>query len=347
MLTSKLQFWIYRLKTIAKSFRMLYSLPAEKLDAFLNSYIIYDHDWVDEEAMVREMGKEYPQVVKQKLIDYYSVLNHLCAIGQVEKMYIPPAVDLSQSIIANQALFEKRMWKDLGLGLGQKVLDVGCGRGRIASHAASYTGAHVTGVNIDADQLESAEKFSKGHGLGPLTHFKRWDLNQAPYPFPDASFDAIYEVQVFSLAKDLGQTLKEMHRLLKPGGKFACLEWVILDAYNAKNPYHLHLMKQIKPLIGAIGNPTVGKWVKALEGAGFKIQINENASLNGLQAPLIQAADKFYTRLGKAINLLVQCKILPKHFNTLFERLSRGGEAFIEADRLRLVSTSHYIVAQK
>ncbi len=347
MLASKIQFWGYRLKTIARSFRELYSLPKEKLDAFLNSYIIYDHDWADEAAMIQAMGLDYAQVVKQKLVDYYSVLNHLCAIGQVEKMYIPPAIDLSKSLIGNQTLFERRMWKDLALSQKSRVLDVGCGRGRIASHAASHTSAHVTGVNIDTGQLESAEKFAKGNGLSQTTHFQKWDLNQAPYPFPDESFDAIYEVQVFSLSKDLNKTFKELYRLLKRGGRFACLEWVLLDAFNSKNPYHGHLMKQIKPLLGAIGNPTVDKYVKALEKAGFKVLINENASIDGLQAPLIENADKFYTRLGKLINLLVRAKLLPKHFNTLFERLCRGGEAFIEADRLRLVSTSHYIVAQK
>lgn len=347
MLASKLQFWGYRLKTIANSFKVLYSLPPEKLDAFMDSYIIYDHDWVDEDAMIQAMGKDYAKVIKQKLIDYYSVLNHLCALGQVEKMYIPPAIDLSKSIIGNQTLFERRMWSDLGLNKKSKVLDVGCGRGRIASHAAAHTGAHVTGVNIDSNQLDSAQKFAKGNGLAKQTHFQHWDLNQTPYPFADESFDAIYEVQVFSLSKDLSKTFKELHRMLKPGGKFACLEWVLLDAFDPKNPYHGHLMKQIKPLIGAIGNPTVSKYTDALKKAGFKVVINENASINGLQAPLIQNADKFYTRLGKTINMLVKCKILPKHFNTLFERLSRGGEAFVEADRLRLVSTSHYIVAQK
>lgn len=347
MLKSKMQFWLYRLKTIVKSFRVLYSLPQEKLESFLDSYVIYDHDWVEEKELIRSLGPEYAQVVKQKLIDYYSVLNHLCALGQVEKMYIPPAMDLNRSIIANQTLFEKRMWSDLGVKKGARVLDVGCGRGRIASHCAAHTGAHVTGVNIDADQLESAGKFVRGNGLDQQTHFQPWDLNQTPYPFADGTFDAIYEVQVFSLSKDLHKTFKELHRLLKPGGKFACLEWVILDAYNQENHHHRHLMKQIKPLIGAIGNPTIGKYVAALEAAGFEVLINENASLNGLQAPLIQSADKFYTRLGKTIQFLVRCKVLPAHFNTLFERLSRGGEAFVEADRLRLVSTSHYIVARK
>lgn len=347
MLASKLQFWGYRLKTIANSFRVLYSLPPEKLDAFLNSYEIYDHDWVDQKAMAATFGPDYEAVIKQKLIDWYSVLNHLCALGQVEKMYIPPAIDLSKNLIENQVLFERRMWSDLGLNEKSKVLDIGCGRGRIASHAASSTGAHVTGVNIDSDQLESAQKFTKSKGLSKATHFQHWDLNQIPFPFKDGAFDAIYEVQVFSLSKDLTKNFKEIHRLLKPGGRFACLEWVVLDAYDPKDPYHRRLMKLTKPVLGAIGNPTIQDYVQAMEKAGFKVLVNENASINGFQAPLIQKADKFFTRLSKLLTLLVKCKILPKHFNTLFKRLSEGGQDFVEADRLRLGTTSHYFVAQK
>ncbi len=344
---SAVNFWFYRLSTIARSFKVLYKLPQDKLEAFLQSYVIYDHDWADEKKMIEEFGAEYVKKVKQKLIDYYSVLNHLCALGQVEKMYIPPAIDLSKSIIDNQTLFERRMAKDLGLKKGSKVLDVGCGRGRVASHMASHTGAHVTGVNIDHDQLASAKKFAAAKGLAKQTHFQEWDLNEIPFPFADQSFDAIYEIQVFSLSKNREKLFREIHRLLKPGAKFGCLEWILLDDYNEKNPEHAHLMKQIKPLIGAIGNPTVKQYVKELEKAGFSVVISENASLNGLQAPLIENADKFYTRLAKVLDRLVQFKVLPVHFNTLFERLSRGGQAFIEADRKKLVTTSYYIVAQK
>lgn len=346
-LKSKAQFLGYRISTILRSFKVLYSLPPEKLNAFLDSYVIYDHDWVNEEALVKELGQDYCHEVKKKLVDYYSVLNHLCAIGQVEKMYIPPAIDLTKSIIENQNLFERKMANDLGIKKGQKVLDVGCGRGRIANHMASLSKAHVTGINIDADQLESAKKFAKTKGMTRQCSFKFGDINSLPFDFEEASFDAIYEVQVFSLSKNLEKLFKELHRLLKPGGKFACLEWVILDHYDPKNPEHLALMKQVKPVIGAIGNPTVGHYVEALKKAGFKIVINENASIDGLQAPLIENADHFYTRLGKIIHFLVRCKILPVHFNTLFERLSRGGKAFVEADRKRLVTTTHYIVAQK
>ncbi|HAB99901.1 MAG TPA: hypothetical protein DCE71_08780 [Parachlamydiales bacterium] len=345
--TAKMQFWFYRLGTILKSIKTLYSLPQEKIDAFLNSYDIYDHDWADEKQLIEKMGLDYYQKVQGKLVDYYSVLNHLCSIGQVEKMYIPPAIDLSASIIANQALYEKRMCRDLGIQPGHQVLDIGCGRGRIASHVASLTGAHVTGINIDPNQLESARRFAAGNGLSEKCQFKQGDLNSIPLPFTDASLDAVYQVQVFTYSKDLPALAKDIYRILKPGCKIACLDWVRLPDYSPDNSEHAELMKRIKPLIGAIGTPSIEEYENAFKQAGFKVVISENASLDGLQAPLIENADKFFTRATRAIQTLVKWRLLPKHFKALFDRLTQDGQAFVEADRKRLVTTSYYLVAQK
>ena len=344
---SKVQFWFYRLSTICRSLKTLYSLPSEKIDAFLNSYIIYDHDWKNEEQLIHAMGKDYYQEVKKKIGDYYSVLNHLCSIGQVEKMYIPPALDLSESIIANQALFEKKMVRDLGITKGNKVLDIGCGRGRVASHIASISGAEIFGMNIDSDQLECAKRFVLGSGLSKQCQFKLADMNDTPFPFADGSLDAIYQIQVFTYSKDLKRLFADLHRILKPGGKLAFLEWVQLGNYNSANPHHLSLMKRVKPLIGAIGTPSPEEYIDLLKKAGFEILISENASIDGLQAPLIENADRFFTRITRLIKVLVKWKILPAHFQALFNRLTQDGQAFVEADRLGLVTTSYYIVAQK
>jgi len=346
-IASKLQFWSYRLSTICKSFKTLYSLPQEKIDAFLNSYNIYDHDWVNEEQLIEKMGAGYYKEIQKKLVDYYSVLNHLCAIGHVEKMYIPPAIDLSKSIIANQILFEEKMSRDLGVGKGSKVLDIGCGRGRVANHVASFTGAHVIGINIDAGQLEAARQFAAGKGMTEQCQFKFGDLNDIPLPFADNSLDAVYQIQVFSLSKNLEKLFKDLYRILKPGAKLACLDWVRLSKYDGNNPEHVSLMKRIKPLIGAIGTPSVEEYVGLLRNVGFEVAISENASVGGFQAPLIENADRFFTRVNRAIQFLVRWKILPGHFKALFDRLTKDGEAFIEADRKGLVTTSYYIVAQK
>ncbi len=56
---SKLQFKFYRMSTVMKSFITLYTFPTEKIDAFLNSYNIYDHDWVNEDQLIKDMGKDY------------------------------------------------------------------------------------------------------------------------------------------------------------------------------------------------------------------------------------------------------------------------------------------------
>ncbi len=346
-LKPKINFWFYRLSTIAKSFKTLYTLPQEKIDAFMNSYIIYDHDWSNEEALLRTLGKDYYEEIKKKLIDYYSVLNHLCAIGQVEKMYIPPAMDLNASIIQNQKLFEKKMAKDLTVGKGSKVLDIGCGRGRVAAHVASLTSAEITGINIDPDQLDSARRYALGNGLSEQCKFRQGDLNDLPLPFEDSSLDGVYQIQVFSLSKHLEKLFADLYRVLKPGGRFACLDWMCLDKYDPKNPEHLSLMKKIKPLIGAIGTLPKSDYVDLLKKVGFKILISENPSQGGNQAPLIETADKFYTKLYALIRFFVTIRLLPKHFKTLFDRLTKDGEVLIEADRKGLVTTCYYIVAEK
>lgn len=136
-----------RIKTAIRSFRVLRGLTPAQVDAFLASYTIYSLDWSDEKTMVDTLGPDYQQKVGACLSDYYGVLNHLCAIGDLEKMYIPPAMDLSQSIVQNQILYEESIVDHLRLPPNAKVLDLGCGRGRVAAHISTLTGASVTGLS--------------------------------------------------------------------------------------------------------------------------------------------------------------------------------------------------------
>ena len=84
-----------------------------------------------------------------------------------------------------------------------------------------------------------------------------------------------------------------------------------------------------------------------LESAGFRLLANENASIDGLQAPLIENAHNFFSGVMRSVDFLVRYKILPAHFKVLFDRLSKDGEAFVEADRMRLVTSSHYLLGEK
>ncbi len=343
----KFNYFINRIFTILSSIRTIYKLSPEKVNDFLASYEMFDLDWVDEEHLIEKLGMDYYQEIQKKLVHYYSVLNHLCAIGQVEKMYIPPIMDTSASIRTNQLLFEKQMSLDLNLKSNSEVLDIGCGRGKIACHIASLTGANVTGINIDTNQLESARKFTKGKDLAEQCRFKQADFNLLPLPFPDNSLNAAYEIQAFSYAKTLTAICRDVYRILTSKGRFACLDWVQLDKYDSQNSEHTNLMKQIKPLIGAIGTPTIEGFESAFKEAGFKILISKNISINGLQAPLIENADRFFKLIAHIVHRLVKWNLIPQHFKILFDRLTKDGQAFIKADYKGLVTTSYYIMGEK
>ncbi|KZL83080.1 methyltransferase domain-containing protein [Colletotrichum incanum] len=334
-----------RSTTFWKSFKYLLDLTPKEVDDFMASYVIYNLDWADEEKMIETLGPEYRAKVGDCLQSYYGVLNHLCALGDVEKMYIPPLMDKKASVLDNQMLYEESIARDIGLKPGDKVLDLGCGRGRVAAHMAAVSGALVTGLNIDPNQVAQAQEFNEQMGL--QNSFTIQDMNELPLPFEDNSFDAFYQIQALSLCKDLPKLFSELRRVLKAGAKISLLDWVSLPAYDATNPEHAELMRRTKPLIGAVGTPTPETFEKALTEAGFTVLTSDNASIGGLQAPLIDKADVYFRSLRQVILGLVKVRLLPPHFKTLINRLCLDGQAFVKMDTMRLVTTSYRIVAQK
>lgn len=344
---NKIQFFFYRMGTFWNSFKAIYKLPQEKIDAFVHSFDVFKYDWKDEAKLKEAFGENYYQIVQKKLCDYYSVLNLICSLGSVEKMYIPAIVDPKKSLSENQNLFERQMIKDLNLKQKDQVLDIGCGRGRIAAHVARITSAHVTGINIDDEQLRHAKQFAKQKNLGDQTNFQKGDMNEIPFSFKDETFDAVYHIQAFSYSKDLNKLLKEIHRVLKPGGRMSSCDWATLDNYNSKDAEHVMLVEKIKPLLGAVGTPSKEEYLNAFREAGFKILKAEVPSATKTDDVNIEKASKEFTMINGLVNFLVKVRILPKHFKILLEQLSQNVDSFIEVDRRGLATTNLHIVAEK
>ena len=340
-----------RISTINSSFKYLYRLTPEQVDSFMASYVIYNLDWADEPQMISELGSDYNSKIGECLRAYYGVMNHLCALGDVEKMYIPPLMNINASVIENQLLYERAVAQAIGLQPGHRVLELGCGRGRVAAHMATISSAKVTGLNIDPNQIAQAREFNAGRGLIDNV-FQVHDFNDLPLPFPeDDSFDACYQIQALSLCKDLTELFREIFRLLKPGARFSLLDWVSLPAYDPSNPEHAELMRRVKPLIGAVGTPTPQDFEDALRKAGFTVVRSENASKighgEGFQAPLIDRVDVYFRLVRRVILGLVRMRCLPAHFKTLINRLCLDGQAFVKMDKMGLVTTSWWVVAEK
>lgn len=125
------------------------------------------------------------------------------------------------------ALF--RQWGEVvaaaaGLEPGQRVLDVACGTGVLALAAAERVGAagRVTGLDPNEDMLRVARRKSAQVD---------WRKGRAEaLPFTDASFDAVVSQFGLMFFDDRGGALRQMMRVLRPGGRLAVAVWGALES---------------------------------------------------------------------------------------------------------------------
>lgn len=97
---------------------------------------------------------------------------------------------------------------------GRRVLDVGCGDGTYAIGAARR-GAHVTAVDSDADVLRRAAGRARAASVG--VDWRTEDAHRLP--FSDATFDVVTAVTVLCVVRDPEDIVREMARVLAPGGR--------------------------------------------------------------------------------------------------------------------------------
>lgn len=102
---------------------------------------------------------------------------------------------------------------------GGQLLDIATGTGVIALKAARmYPAVAVTGVDFSEEMLIRAKAKAGAEAV-------RWQhADAAELPFENESFDAITEGYLLRNVEDLVGTLREQHRILKPGGRVVILE---------------------------------------------------------------------------------------------------------------------------
>ncbi|KAF9416672.1 Delta(24)-sterol C-methyltransferase, partial [Podila epigama] len=170
-----------------------------------------------------------------------------------------------------------------GIHKNQRVLDIGCGVGGPAREIAHFTGAHITGLNINDYQISRARRYAALHGLQNRQDFIKGDFMNMPVE--DSSFEACYAIEATPHASSLKGVYAEAFRILKPGGVFACYEWVLTDKYDPSNPEHQRVAKGIKLGCSLVNLVTRAECLEAITSAGFEIVESEDLAVNDDAVP--------------------------------------------------------------
>ncbi|MFC5173976.1 SAM-dependent methyltransferase [Streptomyces mutomycini] len=156
--------------------------------------------------------------------------------------------------------------RKLALEEGDRLLDVGCGWGSMAIHAAREYGARVTGVTLSAEQAAFARKRIAEEGLTDRIEIRVQDYRDVR----DGPYDAVSSI---GMAEHVGSVrfreyADDLYALLKPGGR-------LLNHQIARRSEKDESAYRVDDFIDAYVFPDgelapVGRTVATLEEAGFE-----------------------------------------------------------------------------
>lgn len=148
---------------------------------------------------------------------------------------------------------------------GKEVIVAGCGRGPTTEWIARRTGAAVTGVDSDADDLMAAESHAREDGT-PIT-YQQSALDDLPYD--DAVFDAAIGEPEIAAAGNVSRAVSELVRVTRPMGAVVLLQLTWSSELPAARREMVVERLGLRPRL-------VVEWKQLLRDAGVvEIQVND------------------------------------------------------------------------
>lgn len=131
-----------------------------------------------------------------------------------------------------------------------KIIDVACGTGSVAVELVRRYGCTVVGVDQSADMLAAGRRRVAVAGLADCITLL--DARAEALPFAAASFDGLTFTYLLRYVDDPEATLRELARVVRPGGRIASLEFHMPRNLAARLPWEVYTR---------VGLPVLGRAV--------------------------------------------------------------------------------------
>jgi cyclopropane-fatty-acyl-phospholipid synthase len=205
--------------------------------------------------------------------DEVAVTHHYDVSNRFYRMVLGPSMTYSCAVFPDEgaALEEAQAAKHelvcckLGLRPGMRLLDVGCGWGSLALHAARHHGVTAVGVSLSQPQVELARQRAEEQGLADRVDFRVQDYRD----LADGPFDAISSIGMFEhvgMART-AEYFSALRALLRPGGRLLNHAISRPPSKTTRLPSNSFVGRYVFPDGELL---EVGTTVSALQGQGFE-----------------------------------------------------------------------------
>jgi ubiquinone/menaquinone biosynthesis C-methylase UbiE len=183
------------------------------------------------------------------------------SVGRNETIQASPVISYEQKLRARNVLGL------LAAKPGERVLDIGCGNARDIARIAER-GSEIVGVDISAGMVAAAKQELKRMEISGIT-LQVGDATSLD--FPDGSFDKILCSEVIEHIPDASRALREMLRVLRPGGR------LVLSTPNKESWYGVERYWIWEKLLGRKWPHPCDEWrnmtevITLLEQSGFRV----------------------------------------------------------------------------
>lgn len=204
---------------------------------------------------------------------------------------------------------------------GMHVLDSGCGLGGTAVTLAQQYGVNVSGVTICESHVPLAQQWAEEQEVGDLVKFYHGDFMELP--FPDATFDVVVNQESFCYATDRLAYLRGVSRVLKPGGRWQMLDFILANRSMSASEKALHLSLQrsyhMPPLT------TIPQLLATLTEAGF-----QQTSERNITAQIMPCAEAHRNRLKLFVLMAPPLQPRAANLRELIQGIFDGEKGFRE-----------------
>jgi sterol 24-C-methyltransferase len=203
---------------------------------------------------------------------------------------------------------EARMFCILNQPTGARVLDAGCGVAHVAIYMAK-NGLKIDAIDIVDRHVARGKRNVRAQNLQNSISVSK--MSYQDLSFDDASFDGAYTMETLSHATNFHQAVKELHRVLKPGGSLVLFEYEHADPKTGSAKEAIARVNEYSSMT-AFQNLTIGSIEKELKIVGFEDIEVRDFSIH--VAPMM----RFFAIVALIPYILIRLLGLQEHFpNTM------------------------------